>query len=102
MEEIYKGSKFKLNIHIEPMGTLSMDDYDYTIEVSTARKSVKYTKAQTKRVDEHNCLVMVDSNNLELGQVEVLFTAHVPDADFEDSVRTEIMSMTTDVVIVRV
>ena len=98
------GTELKINVHVKPIDGLHMSDYDFEVAmyVYTNRKIV-ITKADMKKVDDDNYLVMVDSvNALKLGRgaVNMEFTAHIPDADFNDGLRTEKSVVCTGVTIV--
>lgn len=98
------GTEFKINVHAEPIDGLHMSGYDFEVAlfVYTNRKVV-FPKATMKKVDDDNYLVIVDSvNALKLGRgaVNMEFTAHIPDADFNDGLRTEKSIVCTGVTIV--
>ena len=98
------GTELKINVHVEPIDGLHMSDYDFEVAlyVYTNRKIV-ITKAEMKKVDDDNYLVMVDSVNaikLGRGAVNMEFTAHIPDSDFNDGLRTEKSVVCTGVTIV--
>lgn len=98
------GSEFKLRVHVEPIDGLYMDDYDFECELYTnLNKKIKILKNDTKREDHNNYIVIVTSDiskQLGKGILKMRFTAHVPDTDFTDGIRTEIVELCTNITIV--
>lgn len=95
---IFLGTEIKLNIHIEPIGDMRMEDYDFHIELyCSSRKSQIIEKKDAKRVDADNFIVFVDSDMVGTGEVKCKITAYIPDADFDDLLRTEVMIIDTGI-----
>lgn len=90
------GSEFKLNVGLEPIGDYTMDNYDFECEFYcyTSRK-VTLSKAGMIRQDENNYLAVLDSRSLGTGVLKCKITAHIPDADCEDMLRTEVLVIDT-------
>lgn len=100
--KVYQGTELKLNIGIEPIGGLTMDEYDFSIEVYCFQnKAIKFGKADTIRVDANNYMVLVDTSALGAGELKCKVTAQIPDGDFKDGIRTEIAYVDTNITIVR-
>lgn len=102
--EIYVelGTELKLNIHIAPIDGVTIDGYDYTTEVyCTPRKSIIVPKSETIRVDNENYIVRVDTNVIGVGKIVCRVEAHIPDGDFNDGIRTEVVAITTNINIVK-
>lgn len=98
---VFKGSDLKLNIHIEPLGGLTMDDYDWYVECYCSNETpIKITKDQARRVDENNFIIALNTQQLSIGPLQCVITAHIPDEDFEDEVRTEISRINTNINII--
>lgn len=96
------GTELKLNIHIEPIGQTTMDDYDFQVEVYCQSKQiVTLKKEDTIRIDENNYVCPIDTSELGTGTIKCRITAYIPDSDFEDGVRTEICGITTGIEIVK-
>lgn len=95
------GSEFKLRIHAEPIEGLYMDDYDFQCELYTNQnRSATILKSDMKREDKDKYLIMVTSeisNRLGKGIVKMRLTAYIPDEDFSDGIRTEIVELCTNV-----
>lgn len=94
------GTQVKLNIHIEPLGSLSMADYDFECKFFIfPKKFVLITKNDMIKVDNNNYLAMVDTTGLGTGQMHLTLTAFIPDTDFE-SVRREVVCVNTGINVV--
>ena len=91
------GTEFKLNINIEPLDDITMDDYDFTVELSTMQKSLKYDKSQLIRQDKNNYTVLVNTEEIGLGSLRCKVTANIPDTDFEDGFRTEVVIINPEI-----
>ena len=99
---VFIGTELKLNISIENIGDLTMDDYNFDIEVyCSAKRIISINKADAIRIDENNCMVLIDTNNLGAGDVKCRITAYIPDVDFDDSIRTEVICVDAGVSIVK-
>lgn len=102
-QRIYLGTELKLNINIAPMGNLSMDDYDFTIEMRcNANNVITIRKQETIRVDADNYIVCVDTNKLGVGKLICVVKAQIPDGDFIDGYRSEVVAINTNINIVKV
>lgn len=98
---VFKGSDLKLNIHIEPLGKLTMDDYEWYIECYCANEvPIKIPKDTARRVDENNFIITLNTQQLGIGPLQCVITAHIPDEDFDDNFRTEISRINTNIIIV--
>lgn len=90
--QIYLGTELKLNISVEPVDGLTMDDYDFNVDVyCTPKKTVHAEKDKCVRVDDSNYIVLVDTNIVGTGDLTCKVTAYIPDGDFPDSLRTEVV-----------
>lgn len=110
---IYLGTELKLNLHIEPIivpgdtlhkdVTLHMDDYDFTVWVyaSSIKKAIVIPKRQCIRVDRDNRIMRVDTAALGTGVVTCKVEAQIPDKNFKDELRTEVVQINTGLIIVR-
>lgn len=101
-ESPFIGTELKLNIHIEPMGQITMDDYDFSVEVWTSMKRiVTINKSQAIRIDDSNYVIIVDTAELGGGEVKAKVIAHIPDFDFPDTTRTEIVGMDVNIKVLK-
>lgn len=99
---IFLGSELKLNVSIAPIGTLTMDDYNWVIEVWTsAKRVVTIEKKDSKKVDENNYIILVDTADIGTGDLKCKVNAQIPDGDFADNYRTEIVVIDTGIKIVK-
>lgn len=98
--QIYLGSEIKLNISIEPIGEMTMDNYNFQVEVFTSpKRKVTVQKSELIRVDSNNYILPLDTSKLGVGDLRCIITAYIPDGDFEDQLRTEIGVFCTGIII---
>ena len=50
-------------------------------------------------VDDDNYMACIDSSKLGVGEIKVRITAQVPDKDFDDGYRQEVVTATTGIII---
>lgn len=99
--ECVLGTQLKLNIHIDPLGSLHMADYDFECKFFVfQKKSITITKEEMVKVDDDNYLVIVDTTTLGIGNLHITITANVPDDDFEGRLRKEVICVPTNINIV--
>ena len=96
-EVVYKGTEMKLNISIEPVDTLTMDDYSFDCIFHTVGKSLTISKREMIRKDENNYIAIINSNELDYGLIKMKIIAQLPDADAEKGQRTEVLCMDTNI-----
>lgn len=102
ISNIFIGTELKLNINIEPMGEFTMEDYDFEVEVyCSAKRVVVIPKSEAIKVDSNNYIVLVDTNVIGAGELKCKITAHIPDFDFPDTLRTDVSIMDTGLNIVK-
>lgn len=112
MENYYVGSEIKFAINLTQAG-FDMDNDDFDIEVRHATGSVKASKGETQgplvifketdgsssdssdssdssSVDEGTWFAIVDTTGFTAGNIKVVATAYVVDANAPGGVRTEI------------
>lgn len=100
--QVFLGTELKLNINIEPIGNVTMDDYDFEVEIyCSSKKVVDITKKEAIRVDSNNYIILIDTNVVGAGDLKCKVIAHIPDGDFEDGLRTEISIIDTGINIVK-
>lgn len=99
---VEQGTELKLNIHLAPIDGMTLDGYDYTTEVfCTPKRSIVVKKSDTIRVDEENYLVRVDTNVTGVGRLACRIIAQIPDGDFDDGYRTEVVVIITNINVVK-
>lgn len=90
------GTEFKVNVHVEPIDGFRMVDYDFECELYAYKsKSAVYRKGDkaVKKADDDNYLICVSSDEalrIGRGKLKLKLTAHIPDIDYPDGLRTEI------------
>jgi hypothetical protein len=98
------GTELKINVHVEPIDGMRMSEYDFECAFYVyTNKKVVISKSEMKEVDNDNYLAIIDSVNalvLGRGTINMEITAHIPDNDFPDRLRTEKAVVCTGVVIV--
>jgi hypothetical protein len=101
-ESPFIGTELKLNIHIAPIGYTTMDDYNFEVEVyCSPKRPIIIPKANAIRIDSDNYVVLVDTNVVGAGDLKCKVTAQVPDGDFPDLLRTEVMCIDTGINIIK-
>lgn len=99
---VWQGTELKLNINIEPIDELSMDQYNWEIIVYCNPKIYqKIDKSDAIKVDTNNYVVCVDTTNLGTGNLKCKVIAYIPDGDFKDNLRTEVVVIATDIKIIK-
>ena len=107
MAKFYKGTEVKFSINLTAQG-FSMDDDDFEIEVVSPRASVKGYKTPSqgsptdliifRETDSDSSSSeetgtwygVVDTSKLNVGEMRVIATAHIPDLNANDGVRDDI------------
>lgn len=91
MGDIFLGSDLKLDVSFDPGNGLTMDDVDFECVFSVCSKKLLIPKSGLVRLDEHNYLACIKASQLMRGQVSCEVKVKVPDKDFEDGIRNEVM-----------
>lgn len=94
--KIFKGSQVKVFVSLERIGSLSMDDYDFTIECYTEMSSrvVTFPKSESHKLDEDTYFVVLDTSKLDPGNLKVRVAASIPDTEVE-GLRKEVIVFET-------
>lgn len=97
-QHLFLGTELKLNININPIGDITMDDYEFIVEAYCFPKKVlTIHKEEAIRVDENNYIIRVDTLRVGPGNLKCKVTAYIPDGDFDDGLRTEVVVINTDI-----
>lgn len=102
-KEAYYGGDIKPYIELEPVGNLNMDDYDFQAEFfcfSSRRVVVK--KQDMRRENENKYVASISTKDLGTGTLKCLVTRHIPDADFNNGMRTDVKLFEYDISIIGV
>ena len=96
------GTELKINLHIEPLDGWRMKDYDFHAEFFIyANRVEKVDKSAMIESDPDNYVALVDTARLGTGEIRVRLTAYIPDNDFPDGLRTEVVNMPTGITITK-
>lgn len=98
--KVILGSEIKLNLYIEPINRVSINEYDFTVSLyCSPSKVITFKKEDTKEVsgDPNSRIIPVDTNKLGIGKIMAKVVAYLPDEDFEDNKRTEVVIIDTDI-----
>lgn len=88
---MYQGTKFKAYVNLEPIGSLSMKDYSFELDVYTdmSAKKLVFKKEECTALDDNTYFAVVDSSQLSLGYIKLRVRAKIPDNEvngFRDEV----------------
>lgn len=80
---IFRGSTVKVYVNLEPMGSYSMKDFSFEVDVYTemSPKVLTFKKEDAHMVDDDTYFVIVDTNELDYGNLKVRVRAKVPDSE---------------------
>ena len=109
---IYKGTEARFTIDLEAEG-FSMDEHDFDIEVVSPKGSVKGSKRAGKRADSEVVIfkdtdidssdsddgvwcAIAETKNLSVGELRVIATCYIPDANANDGIRIEVAPSSLD------
>lgn len=88
LEYLGAGRKWAVTLSCEGF---SMDDDDWKIIITRGNNILEYTKENSIRDDQGQWYIAVDTLKLGAGKALITCVAYVPDHDFEDGVRTEVV-----------
>lgn len=86
----WDGSGYKYAIQMEADG-FDMDADDWTVTVKKGKKTIEFTKENSTQDSEGQWYICVDSTLLGTGTFEIVYDAFVPDDDFPDGIRHEVI-----------
>lgn len=94
------GTELKINVSIEPIDGTHMSDYDFICRFYIyTNRYVDVKKSEMIKLDDDNYVACIDSAKIGVGQIKMQVTAFIPDADFTDGMRTEVVDVFTGVCI---
>lgn len=94
------GTEYKINVGMSPMGDIHLSNCDFEAKFYTGSMLSHIIKKEDMiQVDDDNFLALVDSTLTGQGELKMRMTIHLPDADFDDGVRTEVTVVNTGIVI---
>lgn len=96
------GTEFKILVRIEPVGGIHMKDMRVSCVFYT-RMDAPFTvsKEEMIYVDDDSYIALVDTTGMSSGVLRNRITCEVPDLDFNDGYRTEIVDVETGVTLYR-
>lgn len=98
---IQYGTEFKLNVNMEEIDGYSMGDVDFVCYFYTSSSTVvEIEKADMIEVDEDNYVAVLSSEDIGYGFITIKYEADIPDADFDDGLRHEVVIIKTPLRIV--
>ena len=100
--KVFIGTELKLNLYFEPLGNTKMRDYNFKVEAycTTPEEGITLNKEDVKIIDDNNCNILIDTMEVGIGTLKIKVTAYIPDVDFKDKIRTEVVCVNTGIKIV--
>ena len=86
---VYVGTDLKFAISISSPGFDITED-DFTVDIRRGPKQIHFEKEELIEDESGQYYVCFDTTELGSGLIEAIITAHVPDDDFDDGIRTEV------------
>lgn len=97
MELVDIGTELKLNVHLDKVDGKSAAEYDFNVEFYTFQKKLVIPKEELTKVDDDNYIALVNTNDVGCGELKARITAYIPDSDFGDNYRKEVLTVNTGV-----
>lgn len=92
-EQVFVGTKLKFAITISSPG-FDINEDDFTVDIRRGSKSIHFEKDDLVVDENDKYYVCFDTAELGSGLIEAIITAFVPDDDFDDGIRTEVVKLT--------
>lgn len=93
---IFSGSDLKLNVSFEVGNNLTMDDVDFDCTFSVGSKKFMIPKSGLVRLDSKNYIACIRANQVMRGRITCEVKVKVPDNDFDDGIRNEVVRTSLD------
>jgi hypothetical protein len=88
------GTEFKVLIEIEPVDDVRMADMEFTSQFYTRLSNpLTVTKEQMIKVNDDSYIALVDTTGMSAGTLRNRMTIDIPDKDFADGYRREIVDI---------
>lgn len=79
-----------------------MDDYDWSVDVyCSIKRVITIRKSEAIRIDSNNYIIKINTTETGAGDLKCKLTAYIPDGDFEDGLRTEVVGFDTGISIIK-
>ena len=88
-EKVYVGTKLKFFIEISSPG-FSIEDDNFTVDIIRGNNVIHFEKHELDFTDE-GFFLCFDTSKLGVGIISAKVVAYVPDSDFDDGIRTEVV-----------
>ena len=96
------GTEFKVLVEIEPVDDVHMEDMELTCQFYTRLDNpLTVTKEQMIKVDADSYIALVDTTGMGAGSLRNRITVDIPDKDFADGYRREIVDIETGIRVYR-
>lgn len=86
---IFQGTELKFSLEIESDG-FSMQDDDFKVVIKNMKHEKEIRKEDMLLDGEEHYIFTIDTAEFGTGDYWALVYAYVPDADFDDGIRTEV------------
>lgn len=96
-DRVFVGTELKFKVEIQAAG-FSMERDNFTVTIRRRSHELLFKKEDLVTDGEGGYYVCFDTAEFGPGLINAVVTAYVPDSDFPDGLRTEVLSM--DLVIV--
>lgn len=91
-DKIFVGTELKFKVDIQAAG-FSMDHDNFTVLIRRRNQEKFFRKEDLVNDGEGGYYVCFDTSEFGPGLISAVVTAYVPDSDFSDGFRTEVISM---------
>jgi hypothetical protein len=92
------GTEFKVLIEIEHVDDVHMADMEFYCEFYTRLGNpLTVTKEQMIKVSDDAYIALVDTTGMSAGTLRNRMTVDIPDRDFPDDYRREVVDFSTDI-----
>lgn len=97
-QKIIVGTEFKVLLRIEPVDEVHMEDMEFECMFYTRiQEPLVVKKSDMIRVDADSYIALVNTEGMSAGTLRNRMTVDIPDRDFPDDYRREIVDMVTDI-----
>ena len=88
------GTEFKVLVEIEPVDEVHMVDMEFTCQFYTKLNDpLMVTKEQMIKVNDDSYIALVDTTGMSAGTLRNRMTVDIPDKDFADGYRREVVDV---------
>ena len=92
------GTEYKIVVRIEPVDGVHMEEMEFTCQFYTRIDApVIVEKKDMIRVDADSYIALVNTEGMSAGTIRNRMTVDIPDRDFPDDYRREVVDLVTDI-----